>query len=92
MLLQNIIWEEGIYKYKRRSLFYEDGYYEVLEFNSIDSSAVGDTLYYSNVKIELKNDSEKMKIDGKKLQNSMKSVGILLMRNRKKREMRMRDE
>ena len=44
----------------------EDGYYEVLEFNSIDSSAVGDTLYYSNVKIELKNDSGKMKIDGKK--------------------------
>ena len=44
----------------------EDGYYEVLEFNSIDSSAVGDTLYYSNVKIELKNDSGIMKIDGKK--------------------------
>ena len=35
----------------------DDRYYEVLEFNSEDSSSVGDTLYYSNIKIELKNDS-----------------------------------
>ena len=73
----------------------EDGYYEVLEFNSIDSSAVGDTLYYSNVKIELKNDSGKMKIDGKKFtKNSDEDQlsGSWLMSGIERRgEMRMRD-
>jgi len=73
----------------------EDGYYEVLEFNSNDSSAVGDTLYYSNVKIELKNDSGKMKIDGKKFtKNSDEDQlsGSWLMSGIERRgEMRMRD-
>ena len=73
----------------------EDGYYEVLEFNSIDSSAVGDTLYYSNVKIELKNDSGIMKIDGKKFtKNSDEDQlsGSWLMSGIERRgEMRMRD-
>ena len=73
----------------------EDGYYEVLEFNSIDSSSVGDTLYYSNVKIELKNDSGKMKIDGKKFtKNSDEDQlsGSWLMSGIERRgEMRMRD-
>ena len=73
----------------------EDGYYEVLEFNSIDSSAVGDTLYYSNVKIELKNDSGKMKIDGKnftKNSDEDQLSGSWLMSGIERRgEMRMRD-
>ena len=42
----------------------DNGYYEVMEFNSSDTSSVGDTLYYSNVKINIKNDSGKMIIDG----------------------------
>ena len=30
---------------------FEDVYFEVLEFNSKDSSKVGDTIFYSNIKI-----------------------------------------
>ena len=36
----------------------DNGYYEVLEFNSKDSSFVGDTIFYSNIKIKIKNDLE----------------------------------
>ena len=73
----------------------DDRYYEVLEFNSEDSSSVGDTLYYSNIKIELKNDSGKMKIDGQKFSknpNEDQLSGSWLMSGIERRgEMRMRD-
>ena len=73
----------------------DDRYYEVLEFNSEDSSSVGDTLYYSNIKIELKNDSGKMKIDGQKFTknpNEDQLSGSWLMSGIERRgEMRMRD-
>ena len=73
----------------------DDRYYEVLEFNSEDSSLVGDTLYYSNIKIELKNDSGKMKIDGQKFTknpNEDQLSGSWLMSGIERRgEMRMRD-
>ena len=73
----------------------DDRYYEVLEFNSEDSSSVGDTLYYSNIKIELKNDSGKMKIAGQKFTknpNEDQLSGSWLMSGIERRgEMRMRD-
>ena len=73
----------------------DDRYFEVLEFNSEDSSSVGDTLYYSNIKIELKNDSGKMKIDGQKFTknpNEDQLSGSWLMSGIERRgEMRMRD-
>ncbi len=73
----------------------DDRYFEVLEFNSEDSSSVGDTLYYSNIKIELKNDSGKMKINGPKFTknpNEDQLSGSWLMSGIERRgEMRMRD-
>ena len=73
----------------------EDGYYEVLEFNSMDSSTVGDTIFYSNIKIKMKNDSGNMKIDGKEFsKNFYKNQlnGSWLMSGIERRgEMRMRD-
>ena len=73
----------------------DDRYFEVLEFNSEDSSTVGDTLYYSNINIELKNDSGKMKIDGQKFTknpNEDQLSGSWLMSGIERRgEMRMRD-
>ena len=73
----------------------EDGYYEVLEFNSIDSSTVGDTIFYSNIKIKMKNDSGNMKIDGKEYSKNIDKnqlSGSWLMSGIERRgEMRMRD-
>ena len=73
----------------------EDGYYEVLEFNSIDSSTVGDTIFYSNIKIKMKNDSGNMKIDGKEFSKNIDKnqlSGSWLMSGIERRgEMRMRD-
>ena len=43
----------------------DNGYYELLEYNSLDSSLVGDTLFYSNVNIESINGKEFFKIDDK---------------------------
>ena len=37
----------GFYSFKNSK------YYEVLEFNSLDSSLVGDTIFYSDIKIDL---------------------------------------
>ena len=37
--------------YGGKYLLNEDGYYEVVEFNSLDSSLVGDSVYFSNVSI-----------------------------------------
>ena len=73
----------------------EDGYFEVLEFNSLDSTSVGDTIYYSKIKVDLKNKSGKMSIDGKKFtknQNQDQLQGSWLMSGIERRgEMRMRD-
>ena len=73
----------------------EDGYYEVLEFNSMDSSTVGDTIFYSNIKIKMKNDSGNMKIDGKEFSKNIDKNqlnGAWLMSGIERRgEMRMRD-
>ena len=73
----------------------EDGYYEVLEFNSMDSSTVGDTIFYSNIKIKMKNDSGNMKIDGKEFSKNFDKnqlSGSWLMSGIERRgEMRMRD-
>ena len=73
----------------------EDGYYEVLEFNSMDSSTVGDTIFYSNIKIKMKNDSGNMKIDGKEYSKNIDKnqlSGSWLMSGIERRgEMRMRD-
>ena len=77
------------------SYFLEDGYYEVLEFNSMDSSTVGDTIFYSNIKIKMKNDSGNMKIDGKEFSKNIDKnqlSGSWLMSGIERRgEMRMRD-
>ena len=73
----------------------DNGYYEVMEFNSSDTSSVGDTLYYSNVKINIKKDSGKMIIDGikyNKYPNEDNLSGAWLMSGIERRgEMRMRD-
>jgi len=75
--------------------YLEDGYYEVLEFNSIDSSTVGDTIFYSNIKIKMKDDSGNMKIDGKEFSKNIDKNqlnGAWLMSGIERRgEMRMRD-
>ncbi len=74
---------------------WDNGYYEILEFNSSDSSSVGDTVYYSNVKINIKNDSGKMVIDGVKFNkypHDDNLSGAWLMSGIERRgEMRMRD-
>ena len=73
----------------------DNGYYEILEFNSSDSSSVGDTIHYSNVKFNINNDSGKMVIDGKNFilnQNQDQLNGAWLMSGIERRgEMRMRD-
>ena len=73
----------------------DDGYYEVLEFNSLDSSSVGDTIYYSKIKVDVKNDTGKMSINGKKFiknPNEDQLQGAWLMSGIERRgEMRMRD-
>tara|TARA_B100000482_G_C12561007_1_gene280080 strand:+ start:386 stop:1084 length:699 start_codon:yes stop_codon:yes gene_type:complete len=74
---------------------WDNGYYEILEFNSSDSTSVGDTVYYSNVKVNIKNDSGKMIIDGikfNKYPNKDNLSGAWLMSGIERRgEMRMRD-
>jgi hypothetical protein len=73
----------------------EEGYYEVLEFNSLDSTSVGDTIYYSKIKVDVKNNTGKMSIDGKKFiknPNEDQLQGAWLMSGIERRgEMRMRD-
>ena len=73
----------------------DDGYYEVLEFNSLDSTSVGDTIYYSKIKVDVKNDTGKMSIDGKKFiknPNEDQLQGAWLMSGIERRgEMRLRD-
>jgi hypothetical protein len=73
----------------------EEGYYEVLEFNSLDSTSVGDTIYYSKIKVDIKNNTGKMSIDGKKFiknPNEDQLQGAWLMSGIERRgEMRMRD-
>ena len=73
----------------------EECYYEVLEFNSLDSTSVGDTIYYSKIKVDVKNNTGKMSIDGKKFiknPNEDQLQGAWLMSGIERRgEMRMRD-
>ena len=73
----------------------DNGYYEVIEFNSLDSSFVGDTIYYNNIKINIKNDIGMMELDGKTFTKNPDEkilTGSWLMSGIERRgEMRMRD-
>ena len=74
----------------------EEGYYEVVEFNSNDSSLVGDTIYISRISINLNNDNGLMKLDGKKYEkfknyNSTLSGSWLMSGIERGGEIRMRD-
>ena len=48
--------------YGGKYLLNEDGYYEVVEFNSLDSSLVGDSVYFSNVSINQNDENGLMKL------------------------------
>ena len=73
----------------------DNGYYELLEYNSLDSSLVGDTLFYSNVNIEAIDGKEFLKIDDKTFSKNIEKSqlgGSWLMSGIERRgEMRMRD-
>ncbi len=73
----------------------ENGYYELLEYNSLDSSLVGDTLFYSNVNIEAINGKEFLKIHdktfSKNIEESQLSGSWLMSGIERRGEMRMRD-
>ena len=74
----------------------EDGYYEVIEFNSMDSSLVSDTVYISKFSINLNNENGIIKLDDRrydKIINYNTSLnGSWLMSGIERRgEMRMRD-
>ena len=73
----------------------DNGYYEILEYNSLDSSLVGDTLFYSNVNIEAINGKEFLKIDDKTFSKNIgksQLIGSWLMSGIERGgEMRMRD-
>ena len=73
----------------------DNGYYELLEYNSLDSSLVGDTLFYSNVNIEAINGKEFLKIDdktfSKNIAKSQLSGSWLMSGIERRGEMRMRD-
>ena len=74
----------------------EEGYYEVIEFNSNDSSLVGDTIYISRISINLNNDNGLMQLDGGKYEkfknyNSILSGSWLMSGIERGGEIRMRD-
>ncbi|MEC7895815.1 MAG: membrane or secreted protein [Bacteroidota bacterium] len=74
----------------------EEGYYEIIEFNSNDSSLVGDTIYISRISINLNNDNGLMQLDGKKYEkfknyNSILSGSWLMSGIERGGEIRMRD-
>ena len=74
----------------------EAGYYEVIEFNSNDSSLVGDTIYISRISINLNNDNGLMQLDGEKYEkfknyNSILSGSWLMSGIERGGEIRMRD-
>ncbi len=73
----------------------DNGYYELLEYNSLDSSLVGDTLFYSNINVEAINGKEFLKIDDKTFSKNIEKSqlgGSWLMSGIERRgEMRMRD-
>ena len=74
----------------------EEGYYEVIEFNSNDSSLVGDTIYISRISINLNNDNGLMQLDVEKYEkfknyNSILSGSWLMSGIERGGEIRMRD-
>ena len=74
----------------------EEGYYEVIEFNSNDSSLVGDTIYISRISIYLNNDNGLMQLDVEKYEkfknyNSILSGSWLMSGIERGGEIRMRD-
>ena len=82
--------------YRRAYLLDEEGYYEVIEFNSNDSSLVGDTIYISRISINLNNDNGLMQLDGEKYEkfknyNSILSGSWLMSGIERGGEIRMRD-
>jgi len=82
--------------YGGKYLFDNNEYYEIIEFNSMDSSQVGDTVYLSKVTLKLDNDNGSMKLDGKKYQkkknyNSQLNGSWLMSGIERRGEMRMRD-
>ena len=74
---------------------FNEGYSEILEFDSSDSTNVGDTVFYKKVKVNVRNDSGKMSLDGMKYIKNIGDIqlaGSWLMSGIERRgEMRMRD-
>ena len=74
---------------------FNEGYSEILEFDSSDSTNVGDTVFYKKVKVNVRNDSGKMSLDGVKYIKNIGDIqlaGSWLMSGIERRgEMRMRD-
>ena len=82
--------------YGGKYLLNEDGYYEVVEFNSLDSSLVGDSVYFSNVSINQNDENGLMKLDDIKYYkiinyNSNLNGSWLMSGIERRGEMRMRD-
>ena len=82
--------------YGGKYLFDNNGYYEIMEFNSMDSSQVGDTVHLSKVTLTLDNDKGSMQLDGKKYQkknkyNSQLNGSWLMSGIERRGEMRIRD-
>ena len=74
---------------------FNEGYSEILEFDSSDSTNVGDTVFYKKVKVNVRNDSGKMSLDGMKYIKNIGDIqlaGSWLMSGIERRgEMRMRN-
>ena len=74
---------------------FNEGYSEILEFDSSDSTNVGDTVFYKKVKVNVRNDSGKMSLDDVKYIKNIGDIqlaGSWLMSGIERRgEMRMRD-
>ena len=74
---------------------FNEGYSEILEFDSSDSTNVGDTVFYKKVKVNVRNDSGKMSLDSMKYIKNIGDIqlaGSWLMSGIERRgEMRMRD-
>lgn len=88
--------QKFISTYGGNYLLDEGGYYEVIEFNSIDSSLVGDTVYISRLSINLNHENGLMKLDDIKYNktinyNSSLNGSWLMSGIERRGEMRMRD-
>lgn len=76
--------------------FEDKGYFEIIEFSSIDTSLVLDTIYLSRISLELKNDKGSMKLNDKNYEkfknyNSELNGSWLMSGIERGGEMRMRN-